>query len=276
MRRGLHKCDNTKIYLSYDNGHLIMEATEDEQISAIDYLECSPKIANAILNKICNDFITNHKMSVASISNNGTKQLHIHNTFIEIVHNLNSSDDFNRAKKLVDITFDKIKSKDNTTKPEIIEERNISNFQQLAIIFFEHYLLAMKRLAVKDENFNIYPYYTDGHLVLQIINASDNQTVMYDSLQCTDKQAQLIIYQICQNFINEHQIMLSSISKVSHPLNRKLIKKNGRLKIQNTKFNLNILFDESQENKIRQMHEEALEKMQNSDKQISLKPINHS
>ena len=134
----------------------------------------------------------------------------------------------------------------------------------------------MKRLAVKDENFNIYPYYTNGHLVLQIINASDNQTVMYDSLQCTDKQAQLIIYQICQNFINEHQIMLSSISKVSHPLNRKLIKKNGRLKIQNTKFNLNILFDESQENKIRQVEEEALEKMENSDKQISLKPINHS
>ena len=77
-----------------------------------------------------------------------------------------------------------------------------------------------------------------------------------------DKQAQLITYHILQNFINNHKIILSSLNKVNRPLNRKLIKQDGRLRIQNTKFNLNILFDESQENRIRQMHEEALEKME--------------
>ena len=261
IKRGINKCDETKIYLSYENGYLVMEVTEDGQISAIDYLECSEKIANAVLNKICNDFIANHKMSVASISNHNKKQLHIHNTYVEIIHNLNSLEDYKRAERLVDKTFEKIKSNHNTTKQEIIEERN-SNFQNSAIAFFKHYELAMKRLEKKESFFNIYPYYVDGYLVIQIINTDDNQTVIYDSLKCTDKQAQLIIYHILQNFINNHKIILSSLNKVNRPLNKKLINQDGRLKIQNTKFNLNILFDKSQENRIRKMHEEALEKME--------------
>ena len=271
LRRGLAICDNNKIYFSYENNYLIMKATENGQTSAIDYLNCSFKIANAILNKISNDFIINHKMSIASISNNGKRQLHIHNTYIEIIQDLNSLEDFNRAKRLVDRTFEKIKSEDNTTKSEIIEERNSNNFQQLAITFFNHYLLALKRLSQKEEYFNIYPYYADGHLIIQIVTADDNQTVIYDSLKCTYKQAELIIYHMCQNFINNHKIILSSINKFNYPLNINSINQNGRLKVQNTKFSLNILFDNSQENKIQKMHEEALKKAQNSDKKLLLK-----
>lgn len=76
---------------------------------------------------------------------------------------------------------------------------------------------------------------------------------------------------MCQNFINNHKIILSSINKFNYPLNINSINQNGRLKVQNTKFSLNILFDNSQENKIQKMHEEALKKAQNSDKKLLLK-----
>ena len=272
MKRGLHKCNNTKIYLSYENDYLVMTVTEEEQISAIDNLKCSAKIANIILNMICNNFINDHMISFVTINNdNGKKQLHIHNTYIEIVRSLNNLEDLNIANKLIKKTYNKIKSKNNFTKLAITNERNINSFQQLAVIFFNHYLLTLKRLSNKDDFFNIYPYYTEGNLIIQIVSAKDNQTVVYDSLECNETQAQSIIYLICQSFTNNHKIISSSLKKINNPIDGKLFNQKGNLKMQNTKFNLDILFDDFQENNMRRIYEETLKKSQNLSKRISFK-----
>ena len=270
VKRGLQNSDNTKIHFSYIGDSLVMEVTQNDQISTFDYFTCSGIVAASILNKICDEFIANHKMSIASIRKDlkSNQQLHIHNTHLEIICDLKTTIDFIRANKLVDQTFYKIGSQNNTTKKEIAEIRENQDFQCRAKDFFEHYQLCLKRCENKDGIFDIYPYYGEGYYIVQIMDG--DQIVSYDFIECTEKEAELLNLQLANSFINEHKILLSSVNKNHNP-NLKVPKLNSRLRIQNTKYVLNILFDQSQEKKILELHEKALSKLESQQAKVLAK-----
>lgn len=270
VKRGLQNYDNTKIHFSYMKDSLYMEVTQNDQTITFDYFTCSAIVAASILNKICDEFISNHKMSIASIRKDikNNQQLHIHNTHLEIICDLKTTVDFMRANKLVDQTFHKISSKENTTKKEIIEVRENQDFQNRAKDFFEHYELCLKRCENKEGMFDIYPYYVEGYYIVQIMDG--DQVISYDSIKCTEKEAELLNLRLANTFINNHQIILSSINK-NHNYSYKAPKLNGRLRIQNTKYVLNILFDESQEKKIFDLHEKALQKLESQQSKVFTK-----
>lgn len=88
-------------------------------------------------------------------------------------------------------------------------DENINNHKENLINFFMIYILFYKYNLNDEKQIQIYPFYKDGIYIIKI--TKENKLIFENEIKCNKIEAKLLTELICDDFIKNNEIKLSSI-----------------------------------------------------------------
>lgn len=245
--------DYTNINIKYDKGKLVL-TSKSENCNIKRIFECSKQTYTKIIDLFYSLLIQENKLLYSSIGNN---TLTLKSEFVTLKSEIVNEDNKKIAQKLVEETFDKIKTKNIGAKKDINSHENIKNY----IINFLDFLKTNEH----KKNIKVFVFFKDDKF--HVLIKEENQIIYESNITCSKQMAKDLTEIIFQQFIDNNNIISSSYGPARYTCFSKEYNckyTDQMLTIKSEDAALMTIYD----NDLNKFHELALQKMNS----ITIKP----
>lgn len=184
--------NKTNIKFSYNNG-IMVEATNKKGFSKF-FLPCNRFDYEKLTTKICQALIKASSSVSTSISKGNL-----------VIDSLEAS--INLEVASIEQFFN-VKSCRPIGKNYSTDEK--STFEKISNLI-KVYKIFIKNCSNKNSRFEIYPYYKNNHLNLEILE--NEEIVFFSQVRCTEREANRALAKLVEDFTSNHNIKKSSKSE---------------------------------------------------------------